>query len=363
MDTITERSNRTVLNAATYLVVAKATMEFMMSADSDEDEAKKMLTDCTFMNIDNCNLDNNANPGHIHFWLAPQPDPRAWSADVSVADSSNIYTIRAFLGDPDATLPYWMKAEKKFALQRLLQRCGFDDISGTKDALLHRFQTGKPYVDFRIDSRECLQRMLVVAMHSWGWEDCPGSHCFTATLPARGDCPWGIKRLGELDCLRDCYHTINTGSFGNNNGNKWKNPYNNTPEKWLKRTLLHAGPALNRATLDDLLAHRLSLNDMAPFRTVDGVGFEPGAVGKPFTSDPWCHDVGGALSLEQCSLRAGDRISILYDFCRMHTVVFQVLNLDEGQAVLPELSTPFPTRAFIGQSGGARVLHLKTYGV
>jgi hypothetical protein len=47
----------------------------------------------------------------------------------------------------------------------------------------------------------------------------------------------------------------------------------------------------------------------------------------------------------------------------MHTVVFQVLNLDEGQAVLPELSTPFPTRALIGQSGGARVLHLKTYGV
>ena len=55
----------------------------------------------------------HANPGHIHFWLAPQPEPRAWSAAVGAADTCNVYTIRAFFGDPDATLPYWMKGKKK----------------------------------------------------------------------------------------------------------------------------------------------------------------------------------------------------------------------------------------------------------
>jgi hypothetical protein len=51
----------------------------------------------------------HANPGHIHFWLAPQPDPRAWSAAVSVAETCNVYTIRGFFGDPDAALPHWIK--------------------------------------------------------------------------------------------------------------------------------------------------------------------------------------------------------------------------------------------------------------
>ncbi len=51
----------------------------------------------------------HANPGHIHFWLTPQPDPRAWSAAVSVAETCNVYTIRAFFGDPDAALPHWIK--------------------------------------------------------------------------------------------------------------------------------------------------------------------------------------------------------------------------------------------------------------
>jgi hypothetical protein len=306
-----------------------------------------------------CEVEPHANPGHVHFWLAPQLDPRAWSAAVSVADTCNIYKIRAFLGDPDATLPYWMKGRKKNELIRLLQESGFDDTSGTKEALLHRFQTGKPFVDFCIDGRECLQRVLVIALHSWGWENCPGSHCFTATLPARGNCPWGTKRLGELDCLKHLHPIINAGSFTNNYGhsNGWWDPHHISPQKWIKRTLQLAGPMMNRATLEDLLAHRLSLDDIAPFRTVDGVVFEPGAVGRPFSPDPWCHDVGGALSLEQCSICAGDQISMLCDFCCGDTVIFNVLQVDTVQTVLPELSIPFATRAFISQSGGARVLH------
>lgn len=297
----------------------------------------------------------HANPGHIHFWLAPQPDPRTWSAAVGAADTCNLYTIRAFFGDPDATLPYWMKGQKKSGLQRMLRESGIDDTSGTKDVLLHRYQTGKSFVDFLIDGRECLQRMLAVALNFWGWEL---GHCFTATLPARGDCPWGAKRLGELDCLMFCHPTINMGSFRNNYGhrNGWWDPYHDSPEKWIKRTLQHAGPMMNRATLEDLLSHRLCLDDLAPYRTVDGVGFEPGAVGRPFDyPNSRSHDVGGALSLEQCSLCAGDRISILFDYGRCDTLVFKILQLDTDKVVLPESPVPFPTRSLIGHSGGARV--------
>ena len=113
---------------------------------------------------------------------------------------------------------------------------------------------------------------------------------------------------------------------------------------------------MNRATLEDLLSHRLCLDDLAPYRTVDGVGFEPGAVGRPFDyPNSRSHDVGGALSLEQCSLCAGDRISILFDYGRCDTLVFKILQLDTDQVVLPESPVPFPTRSLIGHSGGARV--------
>jgi hypothetical protein len=97
---------------------------------------------------------------------APPPDPRAWSA--ATAETCSIYTVRAFLGDPDASLPSWIKTLNKSQLQGMMQSSGFSDLSGTKDALLYRFQTGVPFVEYCIDGRECLQRMLVVCLHAWG---------------------------------------------------------------------------------------------------------------------------------------------------------------------------------------------------
>ena len=173
---------------------------------------------------------------------APPPDPRAWSA--AVAETCSIYTVRAFLGDPDASLPSWIKALNKSQLQGMMQSSGFGDISGTKDALLYRFQTGVPFVEYRIDGRECLQRMLVVCLHAWRWDD---SHMFRATMPARVDCP-------------------------------------------------------------------------APFRTVTGVGFD---------------DEGGALSLEECELAAGDRISMLYDLAIRARSCSRLLGLKETKRCCP----------------------------
>ena len=300
---------------------------------------------------------------------APPADPRAWSA--AGAETCSIYTVRAFLGDPDASLPSWIKTLKKSQLQGMMQSSGFGDISGTKDALLYRFQTGIPFVEYRIDGRECLQRMLVVCLHAWGWDD---MHAFRATMPARGDCPWGAKRLGDLRCLHMCCHpAINKGSFSDelrSFARSWE-----PPETWIKWNLQICGPssgacrnsnpAVDRATLQALIAGHLTLDDPAPFRTVTGVGFEPGAMRRhlgPYST--FSDDEGGALSLEECELAAGDRISMLYDFGDENTIVFKVVGVERDQALLPEV--PFlhhMTRAILGRSGGASTRVRRQYHV
>ena len=103
----------------------------------------------------------------------------------------------------------------------------------------------------------------------------------------------------------------------------------------------------------------------APFRTVTGVGFEPGAMRRvlgPYAT--FSEDVGGALSLEECELAAGDRISVLYDFGEQNRIVFKVVGVERDQALLPEV--PFlhhMTRALLGRSGGASTRVRRQYHV
>ena len=59
-------------------------------------------------------------------------------------------------------LPSWTKTQSKSDLQRMMRHAGFDDVSGTKVQLLERYATGKPFVLFKIDARECVQRALAV---------------------------------------------------------------------------------------------------------------------------------------------------------------------------------------------------------
>ena len=121
----------------------------------------------------------------------------------------------------------------------------------------------------------------------------------------------------------------------------------------------HPNPYINQVTLDALIARRLTLDDPAPYRTVGGVASEPGAVGRGLSTsryewDAECDDdVGGALSLAQCQLAAGDRISMKYKFGNENMIVFKVISVDRGQALLPELLFKnHTTRAHIDASGG-----------
>ena len=193
-----------------------------------------------------------------------------------------------------------------------------------------------------IDGRECLQRMLVVCLHAWRWDD---SHMFRATIPARGDCPWGAKRLGDLECLRMCLHPdINKGSFSHelrSYSRSWEPP--ETSIKWNLQicgpssgACRNSNPAVDRATLQALIAGDLALDDPAPFRTVTGVGFEPGAMRRdlgPYAA--FSDDEGGALSLEECELAAGDRISMLYDLAIRARSCSRLLGLKETKRCCP----------------------------
>ena len=276
-------------------------------------------------------------------------NPRAWSLAVDDADRCSIYTIRAFLGDPEQPLPPHVKAMKKSDLQAMMQRSGYSDVSGDKNALLHRLQTGIPMVEFCIDGRECLQRMLVVCLDTWGYDD---THMFQATMPNRGDCPWGKRRLGDLDCFMDF-------DFGQQEA--FVRPLHTEQErtKWIQRKL--KSRHVDRATLEALLDRRLSLNDFAPFRTVEGTGFEPGPVGKGYDPD-FSNDTGGAISLNECCLAAGDRISVKYDFGDPSSIIFKIIKLDVNQQALPEVTVlrQHTTRARVVQRGGASAV--RQYG-
>ena len=81
---------------------------------------------------------------------------------------STIYTLRAVYGDPLEPLPAWIKALKKGDIQRLLEERGYQPpFSGSKADLLAQISNELAFVEMRIDSGECLQRDLAVALSSW----------------------------------------------------------------------------------------------------------------------------------------------------------------------------------------------------
>jgi hypothetical protein len=265
---------------------------------------------------------------------------RAWSTASGVDDRCNIYTIRAFLGDPDFPLPGFVRNFKINVLHNVMRSAGFVDISGNKDALMRRFQTEVPFVEYRIDGRECLQRMLVVCLDSWGYSDL---HLFRATMPARGGCHLGTKRLRDLDSLSEMKFWGRGKKFLHHFKLKCER------EKWMNHKLKNKGAEVDRATLEALLDGRTSFHDRAPFRTIEGTGFEPGVVGKGF-----CSNEGGALTLDECQLIAGDRVSMLYDFGASNTIVFKIVKVDGDQQLLPEVAIlrSYATRTHVDRRGG-----------
>ena len=86
----------------------------------------------------------------------------------------------------------------------------------------------------------------------------------------------------------------------------------------------YLGTEVDRAALEALLDGRADLDGPAPCRTVDGTGFQPGPICKGWDRD-FSNDVAGALSLNECALAAGDRISVSCDFGASKTITFKIL--------------------------------------
>ena len=84
-----------------------------------------------------------------------------------------------------------------------------DELGGSKEVLLRKLFHEPPSVTFLIDSRECLQRVLVVFLHRIGYDD---THLFNVKTPfisASGnamiplDAPFGGRSAGVIT-LDDC---------------------------------------------------------------------------------------------------------------------------------------------------------------
>jgi len=75
------------------------------------------------------------------------------------------------------------KSMKKDELKAFMKKYhGFKDneLSGTKDVLLRKLLCEPPSVTFLIDSRECLQRILVIFLDKIGYDD---THLFNVKAP------------------------------------------------------------------------------------------------------------------------------------------------------------------------------------
>jgi hypothetical protein len=113
-------------------------------------------------------------------------DYRAWSVDADIAPSSIVYRLRASFGNPKETLPSWIKTSKKEVIQEMMRSSNWhteEEMKGNKNDLLHRLQTTKPFCNYEIDSRESIQRVLMVALYSFKFDY---THCFSVKMPLRG---------------------------------------------------------------------------------------------------------------------------------------------------------------------------------
>jgi len=280
---------------------------------------------------------------HAKKRVCAAPDSRSWSKNLEPSEQTEIYTIRAHFGDPREPIPSWIQTRKKDVIQAMMRQRGFDDVTGTKPVLLERMRTGGPFVEFEIDSRECLQRMLNVALSQWGWDE---GHAFQASMPRRGSNQLGCTKLGCSDDYIAVLALIE---------HRWdyleSSEQQSAIARWVKR-------GLSQQVIEQLIDGTLTRNDWAPTRVVGGSGIEPDDLEE--ANDDWLTPAkGGALSLQSVALRRLDHVKMTYDLGDSNTLVFQVRNVQPAP-LLPEVDFAnscgnHPTRAKVVERGGARI--------
>ena len=310
----------------------------------------------------------------------PPPDVRAWSAQIADGEpGATVYTLKAFLGDPWEIHPSWMRTQSRSELQEMLRDAGFDDVSGDKRAMLERYANGKPFVQFKIDSRECLQRVLAVALSRFGYDL---THAFSVHMPRRGGaCLWGARSYQDDDRFSMIWDLDSVHRQADHEEALYgtTRQYDNLVKgletgryHGLQSTRQPPDMCLDETTVDDLLDGTIGLNELTPWREVEGSALEPGTVERGW--DFRNKDQGGALALSDVALRVGDRMRYTYDFGDENKVTIVVRKIEHDQPALKEMNFPCkltsfgapgspkpddencrPTRATVEATGGARV--------
>ena len=251
-----------------------------------------------------------------------------------------VYTLRATFGQQSGWFPSYIASQRKADLQSMMRECGFTEkeTAGTKSQLLEKIRTMKPNVTYKIDSRECLQRILVVVLDAWQYSP---EHTFTVSMPRRGDHPLGTCRIDELEWMN--FYNFSTNDDVDFSASR-------ETESFVRAQVVCGA---DEDTVRGLLSEDISVTDLAPYRVVEGrastfeniyesaldrmqerseqtVGQRTDMIQAMTLMD------GGALSLEEVALKVGDVMKFRYR--REHTICIEVVAIEEGADCLPEVA-------------------------
>lgn len=258
---------------------------------------------------------------------APAAHPRAWARARGPATT---LVVKCMLGSPETPLPAHYRKMKHGELRALLQKNGLD-TKGGKPALLRRLQTEVPWVAVEIDERECFQRLVLAALHFFGWDNI---HAFGATIPRRGPLRAGVVRLKEMigDVVALCAMYPNLSETSRGEDAKMAAAVKEMLDE-------------RSCSWDDFHALRKDPEALSDVRSLIGTGYEMKM------------GAAGVVTIADLCLEEGDKIDLIYDFGDSHKFTFVVEKVQRSDKRLPQkdLGYEMPTCARENSRGPARV--------
>ena len=194
-----------------------------------------------------------------------------------------------------------------------------------------------PPLRLQIDGRECLQRLVNAFLYHVDWDN---DHLFEAVMPRRGPLADGAVLLGDLlgsSLLLDIKDQGDPDS--------WDPPLRRRVERRLQET---------GCTMADVRARQANAGALSGKRKLRGAAMDPFADAE--SGGPECTP-GGAWSLEQLCLAAGDKIKLTYDLGDMHEFSMEVEEVCPDAPAIPEVDLGYEnaTRARLLDRGPARM--------
>jgi hypothetical protein len=250
---------------------------------------------------------------------------RQWSEDAETCkDPITHYTIKVYYGDPEQKLPSRIRLSKKENIIHQMITCkGFrrEECVGTKDQLLQKLQRCLPFVTFKIDGREGIQRVLNTALRQFGWS-C--DHMYTATMPLRGTSTVGTDTYLKilLPELRFDLDDICPSRYA--------------IKDRINRHFAHLLPQQRDDMLEDVMDMDITtgLSQLAPKRSFRGSSLQLETRMHCDIFDKRYMDMF-FMSMNDLAFRKGDRI--YFDYDDGYHFIAEIVQCEENQQLLPEI--------------------------